>query len=500
MKAFESGPAGSGKSFFNSRLEDWLAGQTTHPLPWLVTFAILLAVQISPWWYPTPDATTYLSMARGIALTHRLSNLGGIHLGYPPGYPLLISPAFLISSRPFVALSLIHWVMAVIFMAGVYRWTRTLAPAAAVLLTGLVMVNVALWIYYRRTLSEMAFMAAMIWTALALNSALQASSGRWAAMRTAIGTALLIALVMIRETGVLLAAGFAAAALLDIRDGKLRWARGLSMTAAVASPAIAAVAAFLIYDLATARAAPSAVFGTHLSGFVDAATPILPSVIEGLRLRLSEAGRLVVPGMFKAYAGHGQWLHVDMLIYLAVFAAMALGWWRLIRRRRDVLAATAPFYFALYVVWAFDADTRYLLPILPLLLVCLWFAIEPFTRWRLSVLALLLVAHLAVALGYWTTVEIPRARSCNDQWAPVAALAPELKDGTDMVVATRHVPQCARLMLSFLIDRPVPERSNPKDFPDAQGIVERWDDPNPPGFKLQQSAGPYKLLVWRGPR
>jgi hypothetical protein len=481
-------------------MEDWLAAQSAHPLPWLAVFAILLAAQVSPWWYPTPDATTYLSMARGIALAHRLSNLGSIHLGYPPGYPLVISPAFLISGRPFLVVSFIHWVMAVIFMAGVYRWIRSLAPAAALLLTGLVMVNVALWIYYRRTLSETAFMAAMIWTVLALNSALEADSARAAARWTCIGTALLIALALIRETGVLLAAGFAMAALLDIRDGKLRWTRGLSMTAALAAPAIAAVAAFLIYDLATARAAPSAVFGTHLSGFFDAPTPMLARVIEGLRLRISEAGRLVVPGMFKAYAGHGQWLHVDMLIYLAVFGAVAIGWWRLIRRRRDVLAATAPFYFALYVVWAFDADTRYLLPLLPLLAVCLWFVIEPFTHWRLSVLAMLLVAHLAVALGYWTTVEIPRAIACDDEWAPVAALAPDLKDGADLVVATHQVPQCARLMLSFLIDRPVVERIDQKDFPGARAIVARWNDPNPPGFKVQQSAGPYKLLVWQGRR
>lgn len=271
------------------------------------------------------------------------------------------------------------------------------------------------------------------------------------------------------------------------------------MTAALASPASAAVAAFLLYDLATARAAPSAVFGTHLSGFVDSATPILPRVIEGLRLRISEVGRLLVPGMFKAYAGDRQWLHIDMFVYLAVFALVAVGWWRLIRYRREVLAATAPFYLALYAVWAFDADTRYLLPMLPLFFVCLWFAIEPFTRRALSVLAVLVVAHLAVALGYWITVEIPRARSCNDEWALAAALAPDLKDGAAMVVATRHVPQCARLMLSFMIDRPVPERTSPKDFPDAQRIIERWDDPDPPGFKVRHTAGPYKLLVWEGP-
>jgi len=464
-------------------------------MPWLALFAILLAIQISPWWYPTPDATAYLSIARSIALTHRLSNLGGVHLGYPPGYPILISPAFLISARPFLELSFIHWVMALIFMAGVYRWTRSLAPAAALILTGLAMTNVAFWIYYRRTLSEVAFMAVMIWAVLVFDSALEAPRWRAGAMRTAAGVVLLIALVMIRETGVLLALGFAAAALLDVRDGKLRWTRGLSMIAAVLSPAVAAMGAFVIYDLATARSAPSAVFGTHLNGFFNAPTPMLPRVIEGLRLRISEVGRLVVPGMFKAYAGRGQWLHIDTIIYLAIFVLIAIGWRRLIGRRRDVLAAAAPFYFVLYVVWAFDADTRYLLPLLPLLLVCLWFAIEPFDHWRLSMLAVLFVAHLAVALGYWTTVEIPRGRLCNKEWAAAAALAPGIKDAVDLVIATRQVPQCARLMLSFLIDRPVPERTNAHDFPGARRIVERTDDPDPPGFQVQQSAGSYKLLV-----
>jgi hypothetical protein len=462
----------------------------------MAAFAILLAIQISPWWYPTPDAAAYLSIARSIALTHHLSNLGGIHLGYPPGYPLLISPAFLVSARPFVTLSLMHWLMAMVFMAGVYRWTRGLAPVASIWLTGLVMLNVALWIYYRRTLSEMAFMAAMIWTVVALNAALDARDGRSSALRMAIGTALLIALVMIRETGVLLVAGFALAALLDIQDGRLPWLRGLWMTAVAASPAIAAVAAFLLYDLATARAAPSAVFGTHLNGFFDTGTPLLARAIEGLRLRLSEAGRLVVPGMFKAYAARGQWLQIDIVVYVLVFALIVLGWWRLLRRRRDVLAATAPFYFVLYVVWAFDADTRYLLPLLPLFFICLWFVIEPFTRWRLRALALLAVAHFGVAMVYWTAVEIPRGRSCNAQWAPAAVLAGALSGATDMVVATRKVPQCARLMLSFLIDRPVPERSHVGDFPNAHTILERRGDPDPPGFSVRQIAGDYKLLVW----
>ncbi|MGO9060043.1 MAG: hypothetical protein ACLQU2_22080 [Candidatus Binataceae bacterium] len=472
-----------------------MAGQSARPWRWMALLAVLLAIQISPWWYPTPDAAAYLSIARAIAVTHRLSNLGGVHLAYPPGYPLLISPAFLISSRPFMAVSIIHWLIALIFMVGVYRWTCRMAPVPALLLTGLSIVNVAFWIYYRRTLSELAFMTFMIWTVLALDWALEASSRGSRATRTAMGMVLLAALVLIREPGILFAPGFAVAAFLRVRAGKLRGSDGLVMTAEVAAPAAAAVVGFLIYDRATARVSPSRIFGTHLGGFLEPSTPIIPRVIEGLRLRISEVGRLVVPGMFKTYAAHGQWLHVNVFIYLMVFAVVAAGLWRLVRCRRDVFAATMPLYFALYMVWAFDADTRYLLPLLPAIMVSLWFAIVSMTRFPLTVMAALLVLHLAVAVGYWTAVEVPRGRQCNSQWASIEALAPGLWDASGMVVATHQVPECARLMLTFLIDRPVPERISQGDFPDARWILESAEGPDPAGFRIKHSQGHYKLLV-----
>ncbi len=461
---------------------------------WMAMLALLLAIQISPWWYPTPDATAYLSIARGIAVNHRLSNLGGVHLAYPPGYPILISPAFLVASRAFMAVSIIHWLMALIFMAGVYRWTHRLAPQAALLLTGLAVINTAYWIYYRRTLSEIAFMTVMIWTVVALDSALEAGTRGARAIRAAAGAVLLVAMALIREPGILFAPGFVVAAFLCVRDGKLRWPGALGMTAEVAAPAAAGVVAFMIYDRATARAAPSRVFGTHLGGFLDPSTPVFQRVAEGLRLRISEVGRLVVPGMFKTYAAHGQWMNVNVFIYLAVFVVIAAGWWRLIRRR-DVFAATMPLYFALYVVWAFDADTRYLLPLLPAIMVSLWFAIQSVTRFPLTVLAALLLLHLAVALGYWTTVEIPRGRECNNQWASAESFASVIKDNPGMAVATHQVPECTRLMLSFLIDRPVPERIDPNDFPDARWILEPAASPDLAGFRMEQTQGLYKLLL-----
>ena len=329
----------------------------------------------------------------------------------------------------------------------------------------------------------------MIWTVVALDSALEAGTRGARAIRAAAGTVLLVAMALIREPGVVFAPGFVAAALLCVRDRKLRWTDAVGMAAEVAAPAAAGVVAFMIYDRATARAAPSRVFGTHLGGFLDPSTPILQRVAEGLRLRISEVGRLVVPGMFKTYAPHGQWMNVNVIIYLAVFALVATGWWRLIRHRRDVFAATMPLYFALYAVWAFDADTRYLLPLLPAIMVSLWFAIQSMTRFPLTVLAALLLLHLAVALGYWTAVEIPRGRECNRQWVTAQAFAPDIKDELGIVVATHQVPECTRLMLSFLIDRPVPEQISQAISPTRDGFSNRRTAPILRGSELSKPKG-----------
>ncbi len=270
------------------------------------------------------------------------------------------------------------------------------------------------------------------------------------------------------------------------------------MSATVAAPAAAGVLAFLIYDRATARAAPSAVFGTHLGGFLDPAAPILPRIVEGLRLQISEVGRLIVPGMFKSYAAHEQWLNINVVVYLAVFALVAAGWWRLIRRRREVLAATLPLYFALYVVWAFDADTRYLLPFLPVLLVSLWFALESTDALEADGAGGapgFASGRRARLLDHGRDSPRPRMQPSMDGRGN---FVPDLKDATGLIVASHEVPECARLMLSFLIDRPIPERKSPGDFPQARWILVPSDGPALPGFQVEKEAQRYKLLARTG--
>ncbi len=255
-----------------ARLEQWLVARNRRPAMGLGVLAALLAVQISPWWYPAADGVLYLSIARSIVRGEHVRRLGSPQLAFPPGYPLMISPAFLLGDRPFLLLSIIHWVMAVLFMFGVYVWARRRCAGGALLITGLVMVNISLWNQYRRTLSELAFMTVGVWTVYVLDVAGESASRRKGLIRVLSGSAMLVFLAMIREVGVTFAAGFVAARLVDVRRGRLRWGRAVVLVAAVVLPATIAVVGFARYDAVAAEQSADQT-GTHWDGLVQPAFP-----------------------------------------------------------------------------------------------------------------------------------------------------------------------------------------------------------------------------------
>lgn len=473
-------------------LEDWLADCSRRPVRWLVTLATLLAAQISPWWYPTPDTVVYLSTARGIAVRHSLGALGNAQIVFPPGYPLLLSPAFLLGARPFLALSVIHWCMALVLMLGVYRWMRHRCPDAALLLTGLVMLNVSVWIHYRRTLSELAFMTVLIWSVQSLDALRAANSLRTAIKRALPASALLLLLSMIREVGLLVGLGFGLAALIDTWRHRMRWRAALLLTLLVIVPAALAVAGFVRYDAAM-KVASSAPMGTHLDGVTYPTTTLVERLTEGLRLRISEVGRLLIPGMFNAYGRPGNWLDLNVIVYVPVFILVAVGWWRFVRRQRDVFALTLPIYLFAYILWPFEAGTRYMLPMLPVLLASVWCLLEPLRQRRLSMLAVLLIGHLGVALGHWMIKEIPRARACHAQWDSVERLA--LGIGNDSVAFSANVPPCVQFMLELSLDHLVPVSRNDGGDRDVRWFVTPDAAPVARGFSVSRRAAPYTLLV-----
>ncbi len=129
---------------------------------------VWLAVQISPLWYPTPDSAAYLSLGRSLGQRGEIRNHGSPQAFYPLGYPLLLAPLFALDAEPFLLIALLHFALAVGLMALVYRWAATWAPEHAAWLAVATVVTVSFGNVYRRPLSEMAFMAAIMLTAAAM--------------------------------------------------------------------------------------------------------------------------------------------------------------------------------------------------------------------------------------------------------------------------------------------------------------------------------------------
>ena len=200
-----------------------------RPWIWLVVSALLLGVQIGPWYYPYGDADRYLSVARNLAENHRLTCLGSPHIFYPPGYAAIVSPLFLIRDRPFLELAVLHWLLAVAFMLGVYVWARRVVPEAAVWIAAVSVANNVFWIYHRRPASELAFITVLVWAVNSVNWVMRARTRRSVAAGTAVAAASLAMLCLIRHAGIAAAGGCSAAML------AAAWRRALSWRRAVAA-------------------------------------------------------------------------------------------------------------------------------------------------------------------------------------------------------------------------------------------------------------------------
>jgi hypothetical protein len=461
---------------------------------WLLGGLLLLfAVQISPVWYPTSDAAGYLSIARNLGQNHLLANCGRPQVYYSPGYPLLISPCFLNGPAPFWLLSLAQWLFMGVFLWGVYLWASRLAGQGALLVTALTAVNVSLWDVYRRTLSEVAFMAVMIWLVNLLNSTNNPRVGaslRRALCQWILATLLMAFLALIRPAGILFAGGFALARFPWTRRGELSWKRAVGVPLAVGMPAVLVLAAFIVHDRAMAEPRGSQ---TYLNQVLDPDQTPVEQLVEGARLRLSEIGRLVVPGMWKAYDERGSWLTLNMLIFLPIAMVFAVGWARLVRSACDVLAWTFPLYAALYMVWPYDQGTRFFTPLLPLLWLCLWQALARFLSARTRFFSVTAAAHLAVALGFWLAVDLPKARAAHRHWPAVRALARIMgHDSRPGLVSARL--NNVDLLLQIELDRPVRVYGNGAIPQENLWLIISREEPIPEGFDTHAEAGGLVLL------
>ncbi|HVA47162.1 MAG TPA: hypothetical protein VNH11_12410 [Pirellulales bacterium] len=454
-------------------VKQWIANCPSRPRAVLAVCAILLAVQIDPWWYSSIDSASYLSMARSLARGTGPTNFGSPLLWYSPGYPALISPFFLFDNRPFLGIAMFQWLLAVGLLLGVYYWARQVSPDAAIWVAGLTVVNHGFWIHFRRPLSEIAFMCALIWVVNILRSLAGArledglprpskderdGPGRPSSDlhslfggRLAAGAALTALLCIIRPVGTMIVPAFVVWAWLEARAGKLSWLKAAVASAVIAIAAGTPVALFVAHER---RVAAELGGRSYADEFHDAARSPLESYSRGVQLCVSDMGRVCLPGLFKSHGTPGDWTDVNMLVHVPFCALVVYGWFRWRRRGNDLFAWYMPFYLLLIAAHAMDTGARLLLPLLPALFVCVWIGLDRLGPRQPTLAAACLALQAAVGGAYWLAVDLPRARYNAAQWPSVEAMAAEILNGR-RGISDADVRDDRRLMLELVLDRPL---------------------------------------------
>jgi Dolichyl-phosphate-mannose-protein mannosyltransferase len=497
-------------------LEQLLAVAKTRSGLGLTALALLFAVQISPSLYPSVDGCLYLKTVSDFLSAERLDDFCCL---VPPGYPILIAPAFLFGDRPFLAVSILNWLLAVATIGGVYFWARRLMPTRALLLTTAVAVNISLWTFYRRPTKEIATLAFLMWTVNAMHGLLGERRTSRVIWLTAAVTFLTAYLVLIRYAAITLAVAFAIAAALLARRGLLRRARAVGMSAAICLVSATALVSWLVYDKAhgTGGTYIDALVGVYRgSSAVDSqsqdATAHDGQDSEGQRdrhftraalYRMNDLSCLTVPGLWKGSSSSAQALGVSTILGAVVLGVLALGWWKISSRQIDVLAILLPIYLPLYAHWdCAQPGGRFLLPMLPIILACVGSGVmailrqvTPVTirRAQVPLLAAYLLAHLGQSAGYWLLIDAPRATECQQNLPLADRLAGKIQKHSGYVAVAQSLERmCNGLWLDLDFKRVRMLQKPPQRR--VEWIVDVAGSAPIDGFSLECVDGPVQLL------
>jgi hypothetical protein len=482
----------------------------------LAALALLFAVQISPSLYPSVDGCLYLKTVNDFLGAERWDDCCCL---VPPGYPLLIAPAFLFGGRPFLAVSILNWLLALATIGGVYVWARRLMPSTALLLTATVAVNISLWTFYRRPTKEIATLAFLIWTVNAMHLLLDERRTSRAIWLTGAAAFLAAYLALIRYAGVLLPVAFAVVAALLARRGLVRPARAVVMSAVIGLVSASALVSWLVYDR------------THGTGgtYIDALVAIYhhPSAAEsrsaaaddddeqaqdGRRerrftraalFRMNDLSCLTIPGLWKGSSVSAEELGVATVLGAAVLGVLALGWWRISSTRIDVLVILLPLYLLLYAHWdCAQPGGRFLLPMLPVIFACVGSGLIAIARWvapvavvrlQMPLLAAFLLAHFGQAAGYWLLVDAPRAAECQRNLPLADRLAGKIQTHAGRVAVAPSLERlCNGLWLDLDFKRVRMLQKPPQRH--LEWIVDVAGNEPIEGFSIERLDGPVQLL------
>ncbi len=459
-----------------------------HPL---ILLAILwLAANSSNIWYPTPDGCGYLSIARELATTGQFRNLTSPQLYYPIGYSLLIAPAFLIDDEPFWLISIIHFLLGLILIRLIHTWAREYIPAHAPWLVLLAVGSASFGNIYRRTLSEMLFMLLVFATARCMMNVLKYNRGKWATM------VLMMALILTRPAGAMLAVGFATLIVLCIFRKEISLRRGVLLGLLVV-PAAGLQFAMMQRDRGIAAELNKP---TYTAQIRDPSMNFGEQLLEGVRLRVQESGRVLIPGMYKSYAKAGEWWNINMLLYLPLVGIVGIGWYKFNKHHRDVLMTTLPWYVLLYIIWPYDQSTRFFTPIVPLLAL----AVVHFP-WHLSqdriqkIGTIMAFLHLGVAIGYWFFSERPTALAQQRTGQEFRVVIQQIPITEQNAVGVSRTFGDEFAWLQFLMNREVQVVDIQQPITKIQWLLLKPQDAVPTGWSVVTVHGNGIRLTHRDP-
>lgn len=475
-------------------LDRWSDYVTERPYLLFAFAAVLLIAQIGPWWYSAPDSACYLSMARSFWDGDGPTSLGDKYKAYAIGYSFLLSPLFWISERPFILIGIVHLLLACVIAVGVFRWASAYGRKAAVFATAFTITHACFCLYFRKPLSEMAYMAVMYWTVMILDRVRTATTARernWFALA---GIVMLLVTLNFRHNGVLLAPGFVVALFFDA------WRRGSGYWRAILLGGFTVVLAFGVFQYERYLDDRWIVEGrnmTHWQWMAGKETSKLAQYAEGVRLQMLEFLRVTVPGALKTHLKNPSWLTPNALLAIAATVPLVYGYYLMLRRRADVFLCTVPFFLAINVMYSNDQGGRYTLPILPIIAVALWVVIEQTRIQPQRILMPLLAVHIVAGIGYWTGVDLPRMREYDRNWRDMEALTAQIGPDHERVAALDlNVFECDRL--KFTLDRHV-FNLNLRDEINAEPQTMRYivaapTAAVPVGFERVAAQGSYQLL------
>jgi hypothetical protein len=472
-------------------LADWIE---RHPKTILFLLWAFLAMQISPHLALNPDGVAYMSIARSVVQHGKLARLGSIHLRYSPGYPISLVPVFYFGRNPFLDIQFFNLAFAAVFIVTTYLWLSRYDAKMALWSTALVMVNVAWWDFFRRASAEMVFMPILMAAAIALAIASQTSQPKIFRRAMIASVALIMLECFIRQIGVFLSLGFAAAMLAQAIRHRVTWKRAILSSAIVGFAAVAVCSILVAYDDLTAHADHGdyqSVTYTQLTQ--NSFRSPDAGIIEGLRRQTAEIGRLIIPAAWKIYAQPGQWLNIDTLVYLIASIPVAIGWFILSKRTLDPLALMFFFYFVFCVSFPFDSGTRYTIPMLPVIAASLWliFARLPQPLGR-DLFMIYIFVHFCVSVGFWLDNSASIRRYDRD--APALAQLAAVTPADSGLIAQRGLRLQHHMLLMYDIDRLIfdPDNSQPIP-PQFQWLITPSSAPPQPGFQLVQTIQGFNL-------